>query len=287
MRRFRLVEPDSLAAASAVLADEPEARPIAGGTALVVLIKHGVYQPTLLVSLRRVGELGGIEPTPAGGLRIGARSTIREVELDPRVRSGYPILAEACHVVANIRIRNLATIGGNLAHADHQSDPPAALVALGATVELAGPAGERSLPVSELLIGPYETALEPGELVRSVVLPPSEPGWRGAYLKFTTRSSEDRPAAGVAAMIRSVEGRCAEARLVVGAVGPAPTRIAAAEALLRGRPLDAGLADGIGPLVAEAIEAIDDIRGSARYKRQVAGVVAERALARVGAEAVA
>jgi carbon-monoxide dehydrogenase medium subunit len=283
VRRFELVEPESFAAASAALLDRPEARPIAGGTALLILIKHGVFLPEVLVNLRKVQGMGEITWDPIAGLRIGALASIHDVERHPAVREHYPLLAEACHVVANIRIRNLATIGGNLAHGDYQSDPPTALVALDARLELAGANATREIAVADFLLGPYENALAPGELVAAVRVPPAAPGWRSAYLKFTTRSSEDRPAVGVAAMTRAEGGRCLDARLVVGAVTTRPTRVGEAEALLRDRALQAGVPDAstlaeVGRLVSGAIEAIDDIRGSADYKRHVAGVQAERAL---------
>jgi len=278
MRRFELLEPDSLEAAIAALDERPEAKAIAGGTALLILIKHGVYLPETLVNLRKIPGVADIAFDPARGLRIGALASIHDVERHPLVREHYPVLADACHVVANIRIRNLATIGGNLAHADYQSDPPAALVALGARLELQGPAGVREVDLSDFLLGAYETALVPAELVRAVLLPAHEPGWHGAYLKFTTRSSEDRPAVGVTALVRIDDGRCADARLVVGAVTPAPVRVGAVEELLRDRAIAPALLAEVAPLVEAAVEPIDDLRGSAHYKRRIAGVTAERAI---------
>jgi carbon-monoxide dehydrogenase medium subunit len=282
VRRFELIEPDSFTAASAALLERPEAKAIAGGTALLILIKHGVFLPEVLVNLRKVSGMADISWDPGTGLRIGALASIHEVERHPAVREHYPLLAEACHVVANIRIRNLATIGGNLAHGDYQSDPPTALVALDARLELARLDAVREIPVSEFLVGAYENALEPGELVAAVRVPPPGAAWRSSYLKFTTRSSEDRPAVGVAAMARFEGARCAEARVVVGAVTTRPERATEAEALLIGRPaggLDAATLAQLGRLVSGSIEAMDDIRGSADYKRHVAGVQAERAVA--------
>jgi len=278
MRRFELLEPDSFPAASAALLDHPEAKAIAGGTALLILIKHGVYLPETLVNLRKIPGMAEITWDPAAGLRIGALASINDIERSPLVRQHLPMLAEACHVVANIRIRNLATIGGNLSHGDYQSDPPTALVALGARVEITRLDETRELALADFLLGAYETALEPGELVSAVRVPPPGSGWQSTYLKFTTRSSEDRPAVGVAAMLRLAEGRVSDARLVVGAVTTTPVRMAEAEALLRGRSLDAATLAEVGRLVSAAIEPIDDIRGSAAYKRRVAGVQAERAL---------
>jgi carbon-monoxide dehydrogenase medium subunit len=292
MRRFELVEPQTFAAASEALVERPEAKAIAGGTALLILIKHGVFIPEVLVNLRKVPGMAEIRWDPADGLRIGALASIHDVERHPAVREHYPLLAEACHVVANIRIRNLATIGGNLAHGDYQSDPPTALVALDARLELVRLDVIREIAVVDFLLGAYENALQPGELVAAIKVPAPTTGWRSAYLKFTTRSSEDRPAVGVAAMTRVEDGRCTDARLVVGAVTTTPARVTEAERILRGRPLPNGALDAatlaeVGRLASMAIEPIDDIRGGADYKRLVAGVQAERAVAQALAAGVA
>lgn len=278
MRRFELVEPVSIGAATAALAEDLDRRAIAGGTALLVLIKQGVYIPTTLVNLQAIAGMDEITFDDRRGLRLGALATIGRIERDRLVRERYPVLAQACHAVANVRIRNLATIGGNLAHADSQSDPATALVALDARVELQGPDGTRELALREFLRGPYETACLTAELVTAILVPPMAAGWRSAYLRFTTRSSEDRPSVGLAALARVEDGRCVDARLVVGAATPVPVRVAAADAHLRGRRLDEPLSAEAGAIVEGSIEPIDDLRGSADYKRRVAGVLAERAL---------
>jgi carbon-monoxide dehydrogenase medium subunit len=283
VRRFDLLEPDSFPAASAALLEHPEAKAIAGGTALLILIKHGVYLPETLVNLRKIPGMAEISWDPGHGLRIGALASIHDVERNPLVREHVPVLAEACHVVANIRIRNLATLGGNLSHGDYQSDPPTALIALDARVEITRLTETRELALADFLLGAYETALEPGELVSAIRVPPPGSGWRGTYLKFTTRSSEDRPAVGVAAMLDLADGRVRDARLVIGAVTTTPIRMTDVEGLLRGRAIDAPMLAEVGRLVSAALDPIDDIRGSAAYKRRVAGVQAERALELAGA----
>ena len=278
MRRFELLEPRTIDDACGLLADHEDAKVIAGGTALLILIKQGVYLPTTLVNLKKVRGASEISYAPGTGLRIGALATIHEVETAAAVRDHYPALANACHQVANIRIRNLATIGGNLAHADYQSDPPSALVGLGASVELTSTGGTRQAPLEEFLLGSYETAIEPGEVLSAVIVPPPEPGVRGAYLKFTTRSSEDRPCAGITALVRMREGACEEARLVVGAVSAAPVRVRAAEDLARGSGLSPDVLDGMADAAAEAVDPVEDLRGSADYKRHLVRVLARRAV---------
>ncbi|SRR5579884_416392 len=279
MRRFELMEPTSLAEACALLAEREDSRAIAGGTALLVLIKLGLYIPTLLVNLKKVRGASDVADAPDGGLRLGALASVYDVETAAAVRERYPLLAQACHVVANIRIRNLATIGGNVAHGDYQSDPPTALLALDAAVELTDGRRARQVALADFLLGPYETAIEPGELVAAISVPPLAPGCRGTYLKFTTRSSEDRPCAGVAALVRTEDGRCAEARLAVGAVSPVPVRVRRAEELARGERLTPALIEAMAAEATHAVEPMDDLRGPADYKRQVVGVLARRALA--------
>jgi carbon-monoxide dehydrogenase medium subunit len=170
MRRFDLVEPTTLEEACALIANNDDAKVIAGGTALLTLVKHGIFVPKTLVNLSKIKTASGIAYDSSTGLRIGALTTIYDIESSSVVRQHYPVLAEACHVVANIRIRNMATLGGNLAHGDYQSDPPTVLIALDATVELLSRAQTRQIKLSEFLRGSYETALEPDELVSAIVV---------------------------------------------------------------------------------------------------------------------
>jgi aerobic carbon-monoxide dehydrogenase medium subunit len=280
MRRFDLLEPATLDEACAKLANGEDTRVIAGGTALLTLIKQGVFVPRTLVNLKKVTGADGFVYDPDKGLQVGALATIFDVESAPLVRRHYPVLAEACHVVANIRIRNMATIGGNLAHGDYQSDPPTALIALDASVELISGTGARQMKLSDFLLGSYETALRPGELVSAVILPPAA-DMRGTYIKFTTGSSEERPCAGIAALARFDGEVCRELRLAVGAVSPRPIRIQKAEELACGTALTAALIAQAASLAREAVEPIDDLRGPADYKRHLVEVLVRRALTAV------
>jgi carbon-monoxide dehydrogenase medium subunit len=177
----------------------------------------------------------------------------------------------------------MATIGGNLAHADYQSDPPAALVALNASVELTNQSGSRNVRLADFFLGTYETALEPNELLTAVLVPPPIPDSRGTYIKFTTRSSEDRPCAGVAALVRGSSQRCEEARVVVGAVSPAPVLVST-ESLVQGKQLTHPVIEEIARKAGEAVDPIEDLRGTAEYKRQLVKVIVRRALMRCLAE---
>lgn len=277
MRHFELLEPHSMEEASCLLADDGEARVIAGGTALLVLIKQGLMRPKTLINLKKLSEGSAIEYDPQQGLRIGALSTLYDVESSPVVRQHYPVLAEACHEVANIRIRHMATIGGNLAHADYQSDPPGVLLAYEASVVLRSAKGERSVRLSQFLRGLYETCLGPGEMIVAVTLPPETGSWHGRYLKFTTGSSEERPCAGVTALLRTEGQSCLEARLAVGAVSPQPVL------LRRSGEWSRDQADTVFREMAEeagaSVDPIEDLRGSAVYKRHLVRVLSRRALA--------
>ena len=280
MRRFELVEPRTLEEACGLLSDNNEARAIAGGTALLTLIKHGVFLPKTLVNLKKIKGATEIDYDPQRGLRVGALTTIYDVESSPLVQRHYPVLADACHVVANIRIRNVATIGGNLAHGDYQSDPPTVLVALDAGLELMRRNVKRQIKITDFLRGSYETALEPDELVAAILIPPAA-NLKGAYIKFTTGSSEERPCAGIAVLAKMENGACRSLSLVVGAVSPRPVRIDKAEEMARGQRLDVKLMEQIATEASRAVDPIDDLRGSADYKRHLVQVLVPRALSAV------
>jgi len=278
MRAFELLEPRSLAEACAVLAAETDAKPIAGGTALLTIIKQGLQRPNCLVNLTKIRDGSAISFDPQKGLRIGGLATINEIETSPLVRAHCPVLAEACHVVANIRIRNMATIGGNLAHADYQSDPPTVLTALDALVELACKRGTRQMKLSEFQRGSYETALETGELITAILIPPMPQDLKGVYIKFTTGSSGERPCAGVAALARMENGACRELRLAVGAVSQRPVRITAGEDMARDKDLNKDLIEAIAAEAARAVDPIEDVRGPVDYKRHLVQVLTRRAI---------
>ena len=277
MRRFELIEPTTLQEASAAIANGDDAKVIAGGTALLTLIKHGIFIPKTLVNLKKISGADEIGYDPNEGLRVSALASIFDIESSPVVRQHYPVLAEACHLVANIRIRNMASIGGNLAHGDSQSDPPTALVALDASVELLSRSGTRRMKLGDFLRGSYETALEPGELIAALTVPPAEDLW-GTYIKFTTGSSEERPCAGVAALMKMAGGVCQELRLVVGAVSPRPVRFHKAEELAQGSSLTASLIAQAARLASHAVDPIEDLRGAADYKRHLVEVLVRRGL---------
>ena len=278
---FDYHEPRTLAEAFELLDRYGEdAHLMAGGTATVLLMSQGLLRPGHMIALRRIDELGGITRTADGGLRIGAMATHRAVERSPDAFAYSPALTDAFASVATVRIRNQATVGGNLAHADPAQDPPPMLAALGASVTVRSSQGERSLPVEDLAVDHFTTSLAHNEIITKVVLPPLEPGTRETYLKFLPRTADDYATVSVAATLRLGPDRTiADTRIVLGAVGPTPMRARRVEGALRGQPT-ARIPDALD-LVRDEIDPIDDLRGSAAYKREMARVWTGRALAQV------
>lgn len=276
---FDYHEPRSLDDALDLLERHGEdAHLIAGGTATVLLLRQGLLRPGHLIGLRGVAELGGIAKAADGGLRIGATATHREVERSRAALEYSPALVDAFASVATVRIRNQATVGGNLAHADPAQDPPPMLAAFDGRVTVRSPRGQRSLPVEELAIDHFTTSLAHDEVITEVVLPPLADGSRETYLKFLPKTADDYATVSVAATLRFADdGTIADARVVLGAVGPRPMRLRRVEAALRGAPR--GNMREAAALAREEVDPIDDMRGSAAYKREMAAVWTGRALA--------
>jgi len=276
---FELLAPKSLAEAIRLLdPDDPSVRPIAGGTAVMLMMKAGVFRPRRLVSLRAIdGELTGIRVESNGELRIGAMTPLAVVERSAEVRRGWPVIARTLRTLSNVRVRNVATIGGHLAHADPHMDLPPVLSALGARVTIAGLAGERTVPVESLSTGYYETVLRRNELIATLTVPPLG-GRRAAYLKCTTRSADDWPALGVAVALEAEGAALRAASIVVSAATDRPTRLAAAEKVLKGAAADDATLTRAGEAAADELDIVGDLHGSAGYKKQLVRVYLGRAV---------
>ena len=273
--QFELHRPESVEDAVALRMQLGDAAALyAGGTELLLAMKLGVLDYDHLIDLKRVAALGGIGERD-GAVRIGATATHREIETDAAVNAALPALAALERHVANVRVRAAGTLAGNLAFAEPHADPPALLVALGARVELAGPGGTRELPVEDFIAGPYETELGEDELIAAITVPVLAPGVRAAYRKFQVL---ERPAVGVAAVGRIEGGAFADApAVVVGAVDEQPVRVPADE-LVGAACDDAGALERLAAAAREAVEPVDDLSGSAEYKRHLTGVLAKRVL---------
>ena len=248
MTPFELLQPATLGEALALL-DAEDARPLSGGTALMLMMKAGVLRPKRLVSLRKLG-LDRVEAN--GTLRIGAMVSLRSLEKSKALETAWPVIPRALRTLSNVRVRNVATVGGALAHADPHMDLPPLLAALGARVAVSGKSGERTIPVEDLYAGYLETTLKPGEIITHVTVPAMGNG-RAAYLKCTTRSADDWPAVGVAVALGD------EDRIFVSAATDRPTRLANASAI-------------------EDLNIQGDLHGSAEYKKQLLRVCLKRAI---------
>jgi len=280
---LEFLRPKSVADALKMLvAYGDEAKLIAAGSAVVLMLTQRLIAPRYLISLERLQELYSLNHDPGIGLHLGAMVTHYQMESSPAVRTAFPVLANTFHKVANIRIRHQATVGGVLCEADYASDPPAMLIALGALVKAVSPRGERWLDLSELFQDFYQTNLAPDEILTDIFVPEMERGTGATYLKFNTRSSEDRPCVGVAAVIEHNKGICEKLRVVVGAVAGTPQEFPEIEAQANGRALREELAREIGHAYAESIDPISDLRGSGSYRRQVIEVLVRRAILQAG-----
>jgi carbon-monoxide dehydrogenase medium subunit len=287
MRPFELHQANSLdevISLASQLGDE--AHLMAGGTSMVLLMNQGLIEPAHIIALRNVPELRGVQRLPDGGLEIRAMASHRQVEVAPEVGTYCPALAETFAHVATIRIRNQATVGGNLAHADPAQDPPPMLIALDGRVVLKSASGERTLPLDEFFVDYFETALQPGEVLTSVQLPPLPAGTQATYVKFLPRTQDDYATVAVAATLRlDADGRCQDARVALGAAGTVPIHARVVEDALRGQTLSDQRLSEAAALVTEVVDPLDDTRGSASYKRDMARVWTERALRRLRDEA--
>ncbi|HEY7655442.1 MAG TPA: FAD binding domain-containing protein [Burkholderiales bacterium] len=279
MSPFELLEPRTLREAATLLASaESSVRPIAGGTAVMLMMKMGVLRPSCLVSLRSVEEsYSGIQKGPDGALRIGALATLAALERSPAVRSHAPVITRALKTLSNVRVRNVATVGGHLAHADPHMDLPPILIALGASVTTVDAKGGRSLPLEKLYAGYLETTLSRGELIGEVTIP-EQGKRRAAYLKCTTRSADDWPALGVAASLDADGGAIRDARIVIGAATDTPVRLVNAEEALRGARADDATLRRSGEAAAAEAAVIGDQHGTAAYKKELVRVYVSRAI---------
>ena len=289
LRPFALHRPASAEEACGLLSRLGEdAVPYAGGTELLLLMKEGLLRPRHLVDVKRIPGLDAIVDGGAD-VTIGAVVTHRAVERSAAVRARCPVLAAVARHVANIRVRNVGTVGGNLAFADPHSDLATLFLALDARVQLASPRGRRELSLDDFVRGPWETARAADELLTSVTLTPWPERTAAAYVKFGVH---ERPTLGVAVALRlepAANGAAsvAEARLAIGCVDPRPARVTAAEARLRGCPV-ADLEDSVaevGARAAASVDPADDLYGSADYKREMVAVFTRRALRAAAARA--
>jgi aerobic carbon-monoxide dehydrogenase medium subunit len=276
---FDMVEPTSLKEAMALLdPEEPTIRPVAGGTALMLMMKAGVFQPSLLVCLHKIEPEHSRIAVVDGALRIGAMASLSDLEHDANVAERLPVLKRAMKTLSNPRVRNVARVGGALAHGDPHMDLPPVLAMLGAKVAITGPKGNRELAVEDLYTGYYETVLEKDELITSVTVPALN-GRKTAYMKVTLRTVDDWPALGVAVSFALEGGVIRDPRVVVSAATEKVIRVASAEQVLQGAmPDDDAVLGRAGDAAVDEVTILSDAHGSAPYKRELLRVYMRRAV---------
>ena len=277
---YQYYEPRDWPEALALLAQRgDEALIVAGGTAFTLLLRQGLIRPAYVVSLWRVKDAAAIKADPHGGLSIGATATHTAVVRSEAVRGSWPELGDAVAKVATLRVRNQATLGGSVAHADPASDAPVMLAALDAqAVVLGGGGARRRIPVDELLVDTFTTTLGPTDVIHSLEVRARRPTTRAVYLKYTLRSADDYATVSVGARAEVTDGAMRDPRIFLGAVGHRPMRASSVERALGTGRVDAVAIGDAAPLVRDDIDPIDDIRGSAAYKREIARVLTARAL---------
>ena len=281
MRPFDYLEPETVEEALGLLAqDGDDALVMAGGTSVVILMKQDLVRPARVIGLRKLAQLRAIGTGP--GLELGALATHGALARASAVRDFAPALAATFASVATVRIREQATIGGNLAHADPAQDPPVTLLALDAVALVSSATRTRRIPLVGLFVDVFETSLESDELLLRVDVPALPPGARVTYKKFLPNTRDDYATVSVAAVVATAaDGACTHARIALGGCGPVPFRALAAERSLIGRRLDDPAIREAAALAAAATDPLDDLRGSAEYKRAMALVWTERALREV------
>ena len=282
MNSIKFLEPKDLPEAISLLDQHADdARIIAGGTSVVLMLQQKLISPSVLISLGRIPDNDTIR-LEGDGLHIGALTKLRDIERSELVRRFSPALAHTFHVVANVRVRNQATIGGNLSAADYAADPPAMLTALNARVKTQGPNGTREIPLPDFFAGFYATTLEPNEILTEVVIPSLPFSARAAYHKYTSISAEGRPCVAVGAVVDfDPDRKCTDLRVAIGAAVETPQRITNAEEMAAGQLLTNELIDAIAAEYAEGLDPLTDVRSSAWYRREMIRVLVKRTLQEV------
>jgi len=281
MHDFNYIRPTSLEQALAFLSNaDGEVRPLAGGTDLIPQMKEGVKTPPWVMDIKAIPEMNRLEFDLQGALHLGAAVSCSDIASTPEVGEKFPLLRQTTSLIGGLQIQYRASVGGNICNAAPSADSAAALLCYGATIRIAGPKGERKVPVENFFSGPGKTVLSPQELVVEIELPAPPSRSAGLYMRFTPREEMDIAIAGVASFI-TLNGRgkrCKEARIALSAVAPTPWRARKAEAILSGKILTADILEQASQQAAAEAQPISDIRGSAEYRRHLVQVLTRRTL---------
>ena len=274
---FDYAAPKTLKEAVALLGKNPEAKVLAGGHSLIPMMKFRLASPALLVDINRLDGLAYIREE-AGWLKIGAMTRESDLDHSDLIHKNYPLLADTAKMIADPLVRNMATVGGNLAHADPANDHPATMLAYGAQVVATGPKGERVIPIDQFFKGPFETALAHDEILTEIRIPAPKPKTGGAYMKVERKVGDFATAAVAAQVTLGANGNCESAGISLTNVGLTPIKAAKAEAALKGQRLDDANIKRAAQLASEAAQPSGDNRGSEDYKRALVKTLTVRAL---------
>ena len=281
MHAITYESPKTIADAVKLLAAHGEkARPLSGGTDLVIQLRAGTRRPEYVVDVKSIPELTRISFSLQHGLHLGAAVSCIEIHENADMRRYYPGLTEAAHLIGSLQIQSRASVGGNLCNGSPAGDSTPALIALGAKARLVGPTGERVVPVETFITGPARTVLQPGELLIELLIDAPAPHSSDAYLRFIPRNEMDIAVVGVGGSITLDldDDRVVDARIALGAVGPTPIFAAEASKALIGKKLDEAALDNAARLATSVATPIDDMRGTAEFRRHIVGVLTRRVL---------
>ena len=279
--------PATLADAVRLLA-EAGARPLGGGTDLVVQMRAGRAAAPSVVDLKRIPELIGVRALPGGGFAIGAATPCTALKADAALAAAWPGVVEAANLIGSVQVRNRATLAGNLCNASPAADSVPAMIAAGARCRVAGPGGTREVAVADIPLGPGQTSLAPGEVVAEILLPAQGARAADCYLRLIPRTEMDIAIVGAGAWVElAADGTCTAARVALGAVAPTAVLVEAAGAALVGTRLDDAALAAMSAACQAAARPIDDKRGTAAYRVAMAGVLARRAVLKAAERAAA
>ena len=274
---FDYAVPKTLNEAVALLGQNPEAKILAGGHSLIPMMKFRLASPALLVDLNRLDGLAYLREE-GGWLKIGAMTREADLDRSDLIHKKYPLLADTAKMIADPVVRNMATVGGNLAHADPANDHPATMLAYGAQVVATGPKGERVIPIDQFFTGPFETALTRDEILTEIRIPAPKARSGGAYMKVERKVGDFATAAVAAQVTLGANGNCESVGIGLTNVGLTPIMAAKAEEALRGKKPDDANIRAAAQLAADAAQPSGDQRGSEEYKRSLVKTLAVRAL---------
>lgn len=274
---FNYLRPGTVKEAFGMLGEhKDDCKVICGGQSLLIVMRQGLVAPEYLIDLKGLTELDYIKYDDASGLKLGATTTHREIERSEIVAQKYPVLKDMEHKLASIQVRNWGTIGGNIAHADAAGDPAPVLIALDATVKIGGPNGERTMALEDFYTDLFETALEPGEIVLEIAVPPVPPKTATCYQKFNLLESDQGIVAVAATISLNADGTCKDARVALGNGAPTNIRAKNAEQALIGKKLDDSVFAAAGQAAADDSQPVSDIHASEEYRRHLIGVLTKR-----------